>query len=126
MIYQSDDMKPVSHNGGIGKVLLRYPAVSLGKGVKYPYYRCITPKCLGSIKKDDLESEFAKILVQAHPRKGLIQILEAVVQCEVEERHRQAAQRDSFLKEQARSMEKEKKAGSTCHRRIKPKHSSGL
>lgn len=79
------------------------------KGVKYPYYRCTTPKCLGSIKKDVLESEFAKILAQAQPRKGLIQILEAVVQCELEERLKQAAQAHSVLNEQARTMEKEKK-----------------
>lgn len=79
------------------------------KGVKYPYYRCMTPKCLGSIKKDDLESEFAKVLAQAQPRKGLIQILEAVVQCEVEDRHKQAARGDGVLKEQVRNLEKEKK-----------------
>jgi site-specific DNA recombinase len=46
---------------------------------KFPYYRCLTPKCIGSISKDTFESEFERALKKYKPFQELIDLLEAVL-----------------------------------------------
>jgi len=47
-------------------------------GRKYPYYRCLTKGCLGSIKKNQLEEDFCKVIGKIKPKKASIRLFEKV------------------------------------------------
>jgi site-specific DNA recombinase len=46
---------------------------------KFPYYRCKTPKCLGSIPKKKMEDEFEEKLSQMKPHKKLLELFGAIL-----------------------------------------------
>ena len=47
-------------------------------GRKYPYYRCLTKGCIGSIKKVELEDEFLGLLDESSPTNEIMKIFEEV------------------------------------------------
>lgn len=46
-----------------------------GRNSRYPYYRCQTRGCLGSIHRNRMEAQFQDRLVQAVPRPGMADLL---------------------------------------------------
>lgn len=59
---------------------------STGRTQKYPYYRCKTSGCMGSIKKADLESDFTTLLGQTMPTEEILKLFETVFNEEAKER----------------------------------------
>lgn len=81
---------------------------STGRSKKYPYYRCGTPGCIGSIKKSALEEKFVNVLKRVAPRQGLIQLLEAVVQNELETSQANANQHKATIERRIQHLDSEK------------------
>ena len=55
-------------------------SLSTGKSrAKFAYYRCMTPNCIGSIRKDDLEEEFCKLLKEISPKKEFVEMIKTAV-----------------------------------------------
>lgn len=57
---------------------------STGRTNKYPYYRCKTKGCMGSIRKEDLENDFTSLLSQTTPTKGILKLFKHVFTEEAE------------------------------------------
>ena len=52
---------------------------STGRNKKYPFYRCLTPRCTGSIPKKTFEKEFQKVLRKGQPTKEVVKVFETVL-----------------------------------------------
>ena len=52
---------------------------SQGRNEKYPYYRCQSKECIGSIPRKVMDEEFAERLEEATPRNGCLQIFEEIL-----------------------------------------------
>lgn len=49
------------------------------KGIRYPYYRCMAPKCPLNVKKSVLEGVFYEYLQSIQPKIGIVKLFEVVV-----------------------------------------------
>ncbi len=84
------------------------------KGKKFPYYRCKTPKCLGSIRKQDMEEQFCELLKNIRPTDKLLKLFQAVIEDEYQMQQSLRHIFEGQMEEKVKNLQKQQENAIQC------------